>query len=139
MPFTSGAVLYASDFEWQSYTPTITGITIGNGTVVGRYYRQRDTVLMEVLVTLGSTSAVTGAVTVSFPVTAARSKHVGSAVAAPAGAANYTLTPMAASSSTAVSVLVQGTGGLLSSISSTSPATWATDGWLLVRVNYEAA
>lgn len=139
MPFTAGSVLAAADFNWTSYTPTLTGFTVGNGSVTGRYAKLGKTVIVEVLATLGSTSAVTGALSVNFPFTAARTKSVGRAVASPAGTTNYVLTALATNATGGVSIVVEGTNGALSSISSTSPATWASGGWLLIQVTYESA
>lgn len=124
---------------WSSYTPTVTGITIGNGTVVGRYSKVVDTVIAEVLVTLGSTSAVTGGITVTLPTTSARGKLVGTAVARPNASSSYSLVAYAAAASTLVAIGVPGTNGILNNTSSTSPATWASTGWLLVQITYEAA
>jgi hypothetical protein len=75
-PFTAGQVLTAAQMNGigeatASYTPTLGGITIGNGTVVGSFTRVNKLVYGSVTVTLGSTSAITTTVTFSLPVTAA--------------------------------------------------------------------
>lgn len=128
------------DLGWQDYTPTITGVTIGNGTVTARYWQRGKTVVAEALITLGSTSAVTGAVTITLPVTAARSQNVGSGVCRPGGSGTvYQLTPYAAASSSLVAVGVVGASGALSSVGSASPAAWAATGWMKCQFTYEAA
>ncbi len=125
---------------WQSYVPGVTGITIGNGTVAGRYWQRGKAVIAEVLITLGSTSAVTGAVTITLPVPAARSQNVGSGVCRPSGTGTiYQLVPYAAASSSLVAVGVVGASGALSSVSAASPAAWAATGWLKAQFTYEAA
>ena len=53
---------------YTAYTPTFTGLTIGNGTVTSAFCRVNDFVHYYAEVTLGSTSSVTGAVFVSVPV-----------------------------------------------------------------------
>lgn len=55
--------------EWEAYVPVWTNVTVGNGTVVAEFTRIGKTVHVEVLLTLGNTSAVTGAVIVSMPST----------------------------------------------------------------------
>jgi len=53
---------------YTAYTPTFTGLTIGNGTVTSAYCRVNGFVHYYAEVTLGSTSSVTGAVFISAPV-----------------------------------------------------------------------
>jgi hypothetical protein len=55
---------------WTAYTPTYTGVTVGNGTTSFWYSRIGKTVFVKGKFTLGSTSAITGGVTVSLPFTA---------------------------------------------------------------------
>lgn len=56
---------------WTSYTPTLTNITIGNGTTGGRYLRQGKTVDFIAWVSFGSTTALTAsAAAVSIPAAA---------------------------------------------------------------------
>lgn len=59
---------------WAAYTPTLSGVlTLGNGTITGRWAQIGKTVVGKATVTLGSTSTVTGAgnVYVGLPVGAA--------------------------------------------------------------------
>lgn len=51
-----------STWVWQSWAPTFTGITLGNGTVVARYNQTGKTVNFRILITFGSTTTLpTGA------------------------------------------------------------------------------
>lgn len=52
---------------WTSYTPSFTGLTIGNSTVVARYAQIGKTVHLAAKITLGSTSAM-GDLAMSLPV-----------------------------------------------------------------------
>jgi hypothetical protein len=75
-PFVAGSVLQAAQLNGIgeatiAYTPTLGGITIGNGTVAAYYTRVNKLVYGSVYITLGSTSAITTTVTFSLPVTAA--------------------------------------------------------------------
>jgi hypothetical protein len=56
--------------RWQSYVPSLTNLTLGNGTVSGKYARVGKTVHWRVTIILGSTSVVSGAsiVSISLPV-----------------------------------------------------------------------
>ena len=53
---------------WQTYTPTLGGFTLGNGTMVAKYWRIGKTYLVKVSVTSGSTSATTNPIVISSPV-----------------------------------------------------------------------
>lgn len=54
---------------WQSYTPALTGFTLGNGTIVGEYTRLADgTVHCGGRLTFGSTSSITGTLSIGLPV-----------------------------------------------------------------------
>lgn len=75
-PFVASTVLTAAQLNGigeatVAYTPTLGGITIGNGTVAAYYTRVNKLVYGSVYITLGSTSAITTTVTFSLPVTAA--------------------------------------------------------------------
>lgn len=52
---------------WQSYTPTLTNLTLGNGTLIGQYNRVGNTVHFYVIVVFGSTTSVVGPVLVTVP------------------------------------------------------------------------
>lgn len=74
-PFTAGQVLTAAQMNGigeatVAYTPSLSGITIGNGTVAAYYTRVNKLVYGSVYITLGSTSAITTTVTFTLPVTA---------------------------------------------------------------------
>lgn len=57
--------------SWTTYTPTNTGITIGNGTQTARYVANGKTITVSYRFTLGSTSSVSaGNVEVGLPSTA---------------------------------------------------------------------
>jgi len=64
--------LGATDFgTWRTYTPSNTGITVGNGTETARYVKNGKTITISYRFTLGSTSAVnTGNIEIGLPSTA---------------------------------------------------------------------
>lgn len=54
---------------WTTYTPTNSGITVGNGTQTARYTKLAKTVFVSYRLVLGSTSSLSGSVTVGLPST----------------------------------------------------------------------
>jgi hypothetical protein len=80
-PFTAGQVLTAAQMngigERVSFTPNWTsGLTVGNGTQVFNYVRVNNLVFISGKFTLGSTSAVTGNIGFTTPVTSSNQADV---------------------------------------------------------------
>ncbi len=59
----------APTYTWTTYTPSNSGITVGNGTQTARYVKIDKTVFVSYRFVLGSTSSVSGAVYVGLPST----------------------------------------------------------------------
>lgn len=57
--------------DWVAFTPSWTGITLGNATNVGYYTRIGKTIIFRVYLLLGSTSSVTALIKLAPPVTTA--------------------------------------------------------------------
>jgi hypothetical protein len=53
---------------WTSWTPSWTGLTVGNGTVIAEYLDVNNTVFIFVNLTFGSTTSISGDVLMSIPV-----------------------------------------------------------------------
>lgn len=64
---TSGT---GSGWSYQSWVPSWTNVTVGNGTVVAKYIQTGKQVTCRLSFIMGSTSAITGLITFSLPVTA---------------------------------------------------------------------
>jgi hypothetical protein len=94
-PFTTGQVLTAAQMnsigETIAYTPTWTGITVGNGTNVGFYTRVQNFVHVEGKLTFGTTTAITASTPSSaLPINALQSFTVsGSLLFQDSGVATY--------------------------------------------------
>jgi hypothetical protein len=56
---------------WQTWSPTLANMTIGNGTITARYSRIGKTVVFSVRVQFGSTSSITGSPNFLLPSSAA--------------------------------------------------------------------
>lgn len=131
--------------EWVSYTPTFTGFTLGNGTVSASYSRIGDNVFVRVIINLGSTSSVTGAMTVSNPVTnsAADYAFIGTAVLwafGGSGALNTgTIWESATGSSTIFASNASTTYLGNTDLSATVPFTWGSGNFMRFQFQYKAA
>jgi hypothetical protein len=131
--------------EWTTWTPTLGGITVGNGTTnYAQYVRIGDLVIARWMFTLGSTSAITGGITVSAPVTADVGGDqflVGHARLNDSGTAVHIATVglSDASTFTVYRQAVSGSNIIRSSLSSTTPFTWTTTDFLSFTAIYEAA
>ncbi len=136
-----------SSWSWQNWVPTWTNVTVGNGTVEAKYIQIGKSVHFRISLILGSTSAVSGRVTFTLPVTAvtypggADTVPLGNARVLDSGTAAYTGLVEWASTTTAV-IQIQGAGATyvnMSDISSTIPMTWTTNDNMAAQGIYEAA
>lgn len=129
---------------WDSFTPTLTNVTLGNGTATGYKKKVGRTVFFWVQVTLGSTSAITGGIRVDLPETASAAGAGGFDVSFyddSAGAATGYFVGAAIMETTYVALRAVGTAatyGGMTGLSSTIPFTWTTSDWFRVAGFYEA-
>ena len=132
---------------YTAYTPTLTAITIGNGTLTGQYSKVNDFVHVTGSFTLGSTSAITGSIGISPPVNINSSMGY---AASPLGFCNLYDTSSGAmnnlqllwASATEMRVRAINTAGSYSVMvvtSATIPITWATGDILTWQAIYRAA
>jgi hypothetical protein len=129
---------------WVSYTPTLTNITLGNGTLVGDYWRAGRGIFFKVKLTFGSTTSVSGAMTIGLPVAYAdgTDAEVFAALLYDASAnARYPAKAQAISTTTVAVNAINSSATYLteSSTSSTVPFTWTTSDILIVAGFYESA
>ena len=54
---------------WDTYTPSLSGITLGNGTLTGSYKKIGRTVFYKINLIFGSTTSITGNVSIGTPTT----------------------------------------------------------------------
>lgn len=150
--FYAGAGWLAWDLDWVTYSPSsLTGITVGSGTVLARRMRQGRRCLVDFSFVLGAGSDITAAPIIALPFTAAdphgwaEFNIAGLVWCADVGVANYTGACRIKSSLTAFEPLTfrQHTGGTfvdLASISSTSPFNWASgDGLFITDFAFDLA
>jgi hypothetical protein len=129
---------------WQSYTPTFVNFNIGVGGTITRakYAKIGKIVHMDIVVSLGAGSSVSGRIGISLPVTAAYNfSNPVTACDLTAGAANAN--GIASQSSTTqidlYALLASGTYVTRTNVSSTIPGTWATGSSFALKYTYEAA
>ena len=116
--------------EWESYTPSFTHLTVGNGTLSAGYQYSGGKVEWYVNLTWGSTTAITSSFVVcTYPVTAADLQQAGTS----ASAYYYVGTPMLGAVRPkgfvdfyASCVTASSTYALVTHLQATVPATWAT-------------
>lgn len=144
MVWASGAVVTAAQLnanapqEWTAYTPTIAGWTLGNGTIVGRYCRHGDTVILQTRLLMGSTSAAAGVPVFNLPIPALSNVTNGGIGAAWWFDASTTIGYVGATRVTpsGVSVYMIGTNGALGG---SHPFVVTTSDYIEAHVVYEAA
>lgn len=124
---------------WQAYTPTYTNFTLGNGTVSAAYMQVGKMAGYRGLVTLGSTSSVSGIFRVSLPVA-----HVSSAAYYPLGGNAGLFDTSANARRWWTPVSFTGTEFIISDSSAananaTNPWTWATGDQFSWLFFYETA
>jgi len=113
--FVNGDILSASDLNsavgnaaWTAYTPTVSsGLTVGNGTWASSYMQIGKIVHLRIRFTLGTTSAVTGALSLGLPVTGAIAGYATGLLTA--GATNYPAAVV--SGATSVNIYAQNAAG----------------------------
>lgn len=54
---------------WTTWTPTWSGLTVGNGTVIARYVQFNKTIIAKTYLSFGSTTSITGPLDMTLPVT----------------------------------------------------------------------
>lgn len=130
---------------WQTWSPTLTNLTVGNGGISASYRQVGKTVDFRFIFVLGSTSAVGTAPTFTVPVamhaayTAAQ--YVGGGTLFDAGTAVY-VALLRPSSSTVMGMeaaLASGTYVGSSQITATAPYTFTTSDVISAWGTYEAA
>ena len=137
----------SSGGTYTAYTPTFTNFTLGNGTInFARYVQIGKFVEVYGKVTLGTTSSMGTAPSMSLPVTGTSNMSgigwvLGSLVIGDTGTGSYE-GYIKTSSTTTVSLVVGNSSGTYtqaSTILSTVPMTWANTDTFLWQFSYEAA
>lgn len=131
---------------WFNYTPTVANFTTGNGTITGMFKLTDQEVFGYTTITLGSTSSVTGALTVSVPITGNTMYStlgpwpLGWMWMEDFGVSNYQALIRFATSNTLMTLSVLGTASTYLSpsgaVDATHPFTWGTDDRITAEWRY---
>ena len=151
-PFVAGEVLTAADMngigETTSFTPSFSNFTLGNGTInFATFVRVQNLVFVQLQVTLGSTSSVTGNIFFGCPVVPVEKTQnlVGTCVLFDANTTvnNVGYVSMTASGGNGVLQLLPinaaSTYASMAAASSTIPFTWATSDIFIASATYRVA
>lgn len=137
--------LFAGVGPWTAYTPTLTGIAVGNGTLTARARREGENVRVAFVLLLGSTTTM-GIPQLSLPVASVTPAHAfeskqGVAIGYSHGANTpYLMGILAATSSTtAVQIVPNNSGAVATAISSSNPFSWVAGDYLSGEFTYRAA
>jgi hypothetical protein len=134
-----------SGWAWSSWSPTWTNLTVGNGTVTARYIQIGKNVFFSLALVLGGTSAVTGSVTFTLPVTSVAPLNagipLGNAIFHDATGSDTMGLIDHASTTTAAPKYAAVSGSLVirGSLSGSAPFSWTTSDSILCEGFYEAA
>lgn len=134
----SAWVEYGRYGEWQSYTPTWTNLTVGNGTVVTKYFRVGSMVTYTGKITIGSTTSIAGFVSVTLPVTAQDGFMNGSARYSDDGTRAYVGAVSILAGGTSIGFTHSESGGF-GAWNATNPFTIAAGDLISWNITYEAA
>ena len=131
------------DGAWQSWTPTYANLTVGNGTVVAKYTQIGKTVHLYWKFTLGSTSSVGAAPTLSLPINQAtadaRINSTGRVSDASPTSESMAFLRNNTSDASTTRLGYYSTTSVAQNITATSPFTWATNDVIEIAGTYEAA
>lgn len=131
-----------TSWAWQDWTPSYSNITVGNGTVVARYTQIGKTVHFYWKLTLGSSSSIGTAPTISLPVNQknADEKINGIASYLDNGSAEYVGVPRNNTSDASTTRLAYTTtGAIYQNVTATAPFTFGNADRIEVVGTYEAA
>jgi hypothetical protein len=137
LSYKSAATLYA----WTTWSPTVGGITKGNGTEIARYSKIGKTVNFVYKFTLGSTSSITGGITVTTPSTLQTTYGINiSGIIDDVGVAAFGLVFVTTTTTINVYVASASTSYVNgTNISSTVPMTWTNGDSITFSGTYEEA
>lgn len=130
-----------TSWAWQSWTPTWTNLTIGNGTNTANYIQIGKTVFFEIKTVFGSTTSITGSPpSFTLPVTASSSYTDEEAFCYGTlrDVTGFGYTGMLCFNGTTKGQLYTGTAAF-AFVSSSSPHTWAVSDYIYFNGSYRAA
>jgi hypothetical protein len=143
-PFTSGQVLTAAQLngigEITTFTPSWASLTVGNGTQSFKYVRVQNLVFVTGRITFGTTTAITGNVSLAVPIISSNQSDlsiVGQTYLQDAGAGNLLgIVAYFSNNLFLQNMVVNGVYPQPDTFSATSPFTWAVNDSIIVQATY---
>jgi hypothetical protein len=134
---TVGAATTDISGSWVNWTPTLNGITIGNGTVVAKYMQVGKIVHFRFELTLGTTTTLAGANGFTLPVGCVSYRWRFNGEASDIGVNAYPIIGRVAIATSVVSLIYQ--NGLIdANFTSTAPFTAGSTDVISIAGSYEA-
>jgi hypothetical protein len=127
---------------YTSYTPSLTNITIGNGSITGKYMRVGKMCQGEAVVVFGSTTSISGIPEIGLPFTSTSvSVNPCQATLLDSATAVYPALGYFQSTTTVrvLAINTAGTYAIEAGISATVPFTWTTNDRINVNFCFEVA
>lgn len=127
---------------WTSYTPTLTNVTLGNGTLSGAYYQVGKTIHYRCLLTFGSTTTVSGSIQFALPTTANSNQTAGNfplGISVMKGTNTVYGWARLLAAANAIAPVYNATATTSSDCTATAPYTWAATNIIFVQGVYESA
>lgn len=129
---------------FATYTPTLTNLTVGNGTVTARARREGERVRVRFDLAFGSTTVMSPIPQVSLPTPSILShpfEYFGEATGFDVSATTpYLMGVLAANASTTTAQIVPSNSGVIAStVNGAAPFSWATGDHLSFDIVYQAA
>lgn len=125
---------------WRTYTPTFSGMSIGNGTVQARYSVVGKTVNATITVFAGSTTSYSGTIAIGLPRASASwygtSTQIGTGAVHNGTGATRRLTIAVWATSTTFVQQLETTSGFVTNV---APFTFGTSAIIVSNLTYEAA
>jgi hypothetical protein len=113
------------DWTFGTWSPSYGGLTVGNGTVTARYAQKGKLVVAWWKLLFGSTTSVTGSMTITIPVNAYTNYCFSTIVEAQAGNVNYVMSTTALANNWYLRAIDTGSAyAKIAATSSTVPGTW---------------
>lgn len=123
---------------YATYTPTVTGITPGNGVALGRYKTSGKTLIGSVVFTVGSTTVMTGIPKFTLPFAPPTAPGGRPAKVILFDSGNNWFNAMAVISTAGdVSVSAVGTNGVSTAFTASTPFTWSAGDVITVEYTIE--
>lgn len=120
---------------WTTFTPTMTNVTLGNGTLTGRYALSGKSCFVNITFTMGSTSSVSGVIKFNLPVQAANTNRQTLSVSALDSGTNYRMGVCVIDANATLTTHINGDN--TAEWNTTVPITWANGDLISISGAYE--